>query len=136
MTTSAQGQRGLLSSLFDFGFTTFITLTFLRVIYAVVMVVIGLMGLVLFITLASYGGLAVLGALVVVPIVTLLYLVLARVGMETVALFFRMGEDLSALRRATAPPASGPDLGFGWPAGGPGGFGGGGSLAYGGAPQG
>lgn len=113
--TTASHDKGLLASLFDFGFTSFITLRFLKIIYTLVVVVVCGLGVVFFFSLASQGGAEFLIALLVVPVVTLLYLVFARVGMELIALLFRMGEDLKALRAGSGEPfrTSGPGYGAG-----------------------
>ncbi len=94
----AQGEaKGFFAALFDFGFTSFITLKFLKVIYAVLVGLILLGGLISFFALLSRGGFFVVLALVVAPVVTLVYLVLARVSLEAVALFFRIGENTSIM---------------------------------------
>ena len=109
MTNSPLEAKGLFAGLFDFGFTTFITLKFLRVIYIVLMVLILLGGLVFFLRLLFEGGASVVLAIVVVPFVTLLYLVFARIYMELIALFFRIGENTALLAaHAGGPPAGGP----------------------------
>lgn len=100
--------KGLIAGLFDFGFTSFITLKFLRVIYTCLVVLICLGGAVLLLAGLSRGGFGALLGLVVVPLLTLLYLVFARVWMETIALFFRIGENTTAMAaamsRQTPPP--------------------------------
>ena len=45
MTTSNSQQKNFIASLFDFGFTSFVTLRFLKVIYAIFVVLILLVGL-------------------------------------------------------------------------------------------
>jgi Domain of unknown function (DUF4282) len=89
--------KGFFSGLFDFGFTSFITLKFLRVIYGVLVVLILLMGVGLLVASISQGGLYAVLAIVVVPIVTLIYLVVTRVSLEIVALFFRIGENTTLM---------------------------------------
>jgi hypothetical protein len=96
--------KGFFASLFDFGFTSFITLKFLRVIYGVVVVLILVTGVVLFVASISQGGIYAVFAIVVVPIVTLIYLVLTRVSLEIVALFFRIGENTSLMVAAANRP--------------------------------
>ena len=44
MTTSNSQQKNFIASLFDFGFTSFVTLRFLKVIYAIFVVLILLVG--------------------------------------------------------------------------------------------
>ena len=104
--------KGFLGALFDFGFTSFVTLRFLKVIYALMACLIVLTGLCFFLVLVFRGGALILLAIVGVPLVTLLYLVLARVTMEIVALFFRIGENTSVIASAvpvgadaSSPPA-------------------------------
>jgi hypothetical protein len=89
--------KGFFASLFDFGFTSFITLKFLSVIYGVVVVLILVTSVILFVTGISQGGTFAVLAIVVIPIVALLYLVLTRVSLEIVALFFRIGENTSLM---------------------------------------
>ncbi len=105
--------KGFFAALFDFGFTSFITLKFIRVIYTVLVIAACIVGLVVFAGLANRGGVGVLLGLIFGPLVTLLYLVFARIWMETIALFFRIGENTTVMAAAAssqlppAPPASG-----------------------------
>jgi Domain of unknown function (DUF4282) len=101
--------KGFFASLFDFGFTSFITLKFLRLIYGVLVVLILLIGVGAFLGSISQGGIYILIAIIIVPIVTLLYLVLTRVSMEIVALFFRIGENtnIMAASAGSAGPTNG-----------------------------
>ena len=89
--------------LFDFGFTKFITLSFLKFIYVLVVVVMGvvLLGFIV----AGFAGGAITGlvALVLGPIVTLLYLTWIRMGMEFLAVVFRMADDIHAIRERQLP---------------------------------
>jgi hypothetical protein len=114
--------KGFFASLFDFGFTSFITLKFLRLIYGVLVVLILLAGVVFFVASISQGGLYILFAIVIVPIVTLIYLVLTRVSMEMVALFFRIGENtnkMAASAGGAGPTNEGPRSGPAGPYSGP-----------------
>ena len=114
--------KGFFASLFDFGFTSFITLKFLRLIYAVLVVLILLTGVVFFVASIAQGGLYILFAIVIVPILTLIYLVLTRVSMEMVAIFFRIGENtnlMAASAGVAGPTNEGPRSGVGGPYSGP-----------------
>jgi hypothetical protein len=105
---SAEDRKGFFASLFDFSFTSFITLRFLRLIYAV---------LVVLLCVAAVFGVGVYLAesvrnqwlaIVILP-TALLGLVVLRLYFEFVALFFRIGEDTSDIARclqtmAAAPP--------------------------------
>src|SRR6185436_15416228 len=94
----AQGQaKGFFGSLFDFGFTSFITLRFLRVIYAALVVLILLGGAGLFIVTITRGGVYGVVAMLIVPLVTLFQLVLVRICLESVVLLFRISENTAPL---------------------------------------
>jgi hypothetical protein len=91
------------AGLFDFGFTKFITLSFLKFIYVLVVVFMGvvLLGcIVLGFAGGAYTGLA---ALILGPIVALLYLIWIRMGMEFLAVVFRMAGDIRAIRERQLP---------------------------------
>jgi hypothetical protein len=138
MSTHTMETKGFFAGLFDFGFTSFITLKFLRIIYALVVALILLVGLIALIAGLSQGGATAVASILLVPLGALLYLVFTRVTMEVIALFFRIGENTSVMAAAAtgqAPPPATP--GYGQPggdfggAGGPGGsFG---SAGYGAA---
>ncbi len=90
--------KNFIATLFDFSFTSFITLRFMKVIYGVLLVLILLTGLVFLLAgLFSGDATTAILALVGVPIVTLFYLVIARIYMELIALFFRIGENTSLI---------------------------------------
>lgn len=92
--------KGFFASLFDFKFTSFITLRFLGVFYAVVVILILLSSALFFFAILSAGGPYALVA-IFIPIVTLVYLVLTRVCMEMIAMFFRIGENSSVMAAAS-----------------------------------
>jgi hypothetical protein len=94
MTTSNSQQKNFIASLFDFGFTSFVTLRFLKVIYAIMTVIILLVGL-----FALIGGLrtgnssTIILTIIFAPLGTLVYLVLTRITFELIAMFFRIGDN-------------------------------------------
>jgi Domain of unknown function (DUF4282) len=92
--------KGFLAALFDFSFTSFLTLKFLRVIYALLVAFTLLFGLLFLIFGLSRGGAVAVLSLFLVPLVTFLYLLLARVSTEWLALFFRIGENTSIIAGA------------------------------------
>jgi hypothetical protein len=101
--------KGFFATLFDFSFTSFVTLKFLRVIYAIAVVAIGLATLVWMGIIGSQGGILVLVALVLGPLAGLLYLISVRVGFEVIAVLFRIGENTSVLAgQSSAPPSPPP----------------------------
>jgi hypothetical protein len=108
MTTHVSN-KGFFATLFDFSFTSFVTLKFLRVIYAIAVVAIGLATLVWMGIIGSQGGIFVLLALVAGPLAGLLYLISVRVTFEVIAVLFRIGENTAVLAgQSSAPPSPPP----------------------------
>ncbi|CAN5583330.1 hypothetical protein BH23ACT6_BH23ACT6_26420 [soil metagenome] len=111
MSTEA---KGLFGTLFDFEFKSFITIKFIKVIYVILMAIILLSALIYFILAlvagASQDGgiIVILLALIFIPLLTLVYLLILRIFMETIVVFFRIGENTSALVAAAGlPPVTG-----------------------------
>jgi Domain of unknown function (DUF4282) len=120
MANGSMETKGFFAALFDFGFTSFVTLRFLKVIYAILVCVILLFGLIFLIGGLAAGGGELVLAIILAPTITLLYLIFTRVYMEIIALFFRIGENTSIMAAhlsGGAPPATGYG-GFGAPGGG------------------
>lgn len=112
MASQGDTSKGLFASLFDFNFTSFITLKFLKVIYGLLMAVVLLIGVIMFFSFLVKGGIGgVFFAIIIVPIATLLYLIFVRVYLESLALFFRIGENTQAIRQSLG--GSGGPSGFG-----------------------
>jgi hypothetical protein len=121
MTTTNSQQKNFLASLFDFGFTSFVTLRFLKVIYAIFVVLILLGGLFFLIGGLSTGNaLGIIGAIIFAPLVTLVYLVFARIMFEVIAMFFRIGDNtflaVQLLGGRGGQWGQGPQPGYGPPA--------------------
>jgi hypothetical protein len=102
------------AGLFDFSFTQFITLKFIRVIYIILVAMIGLIGLVLFVgSLTSGVAAGVFVGLIVVPLVTLFWIIVTRLTLEGIVVIFRIGENTSRIVESVGgttqarPPAAG-----------------------------
>jgi hypothetical protein len=100
-----------LKALFDLSFTKFISPSIAKIVYVLIMVVIGLTYLIA--VIASFRVNAVIGLLVLIivgPIVALLYLVLARVGLESLIAAIRTAENTAELVRLSGGgrPNAGP----------------------------
>jgi hypothetical protein len=121
VASQADQAKGLFASLFDFNFTSFITLKFLKVIYIILMAIIGLGAIILFFGFLISGTAAgVLSAIFLVPIGAFLYLLVVRVYLESLALFFRIGENTQAIRQSLggspgSMPGSSGAFGGGYP---------------------
>jgi len=90
-------QKGFFGSLFDFSFTSLVTPRVLRVLYALYLLLIaldalywGYIGFNLGLNIST--AVALIALLVVVPIVTLLYIILVRVQYEFFIVVFRILE--------------------------------------------
>ncbi len=84
-------------ALFDLGFQRFITLSIIKIVYAIGLGLI-VLALVVSIIMGFIGGvMSGLLALIVGPIVALLYMVFFRMWLELVVVMFRIGENTSKL---------------------------------------
>jgi hypothetical protein len=96
MTTSNSQQKSFIATLFDFGITSYLTVRFLKVIYAIIVVLVLLTGLFILIGALSTGiTVNIIAAIIFAPLVTLVYLVLARIAVEVITMFFRIGDNTS-----------------------------------------
>jgi hypothetical protein len=115
MASSPLETKGFFAALFDFGFTSFITLKFLRVIYTILVCLILVVGLIFLIYGLSQGGGPAVAFILVAPLVTLLCLIFVRIYMELIAMFFRIGENTSIMAArlsGQAPPPAAPGYGY------------------------
>ena len=91
--------KGLLKSLFDFQFTSLITVKIIRVVYALIVVLYSIGALFVFIASLTRGGASgFFTAFILVPLGYLVYLILTRIWMEILIVVFRMGDDVRAIR--------------------------------------
>jgi hypothetical protein len=115
MASSPMETKGFFAALFDFGFTSFITLKFLRVIYTVLVCLILVVGLFFLIAGLSQGGGTAVAVIFLAPLATLFYLIFVRIYMELIAMFFRIGENTSIMASkltGQAPPPATPGYGY------------------------
>jgi hypothetical protein len=90
--------KGFLASLFDVSFGSYVTPRVIKVVYVIIMIVIGLstLGYIIF----GFAAFKAVG-IIFVPVallIGLIYLALARIGFEIVMVIFRMGDDIHAMR--------------------------------------
>jgi hypothetical protein len=91
--------KGFVASLFDFGFTSFVTTKVVKVLYVLIMVLLALstLGFVI----SAFAVKPVLGIfvlLIVGPILFFVYLAVWRIFLEILIIIFRIAEDLRAIR--------------------------------------
>jgi hypothetical protein len=89
-------------SLYDFKLDSFVTPRVLRFLYAAVVVLLSIGAVVFMLAgLASGDSSAATFSLIAVPIGYFLYLVFTRIYFELIAAFFRMADDVRAIRRGS-----------------------------------
>jgi Domain of unknown function (DUF4282) len=97
-TGSGQPQAeevGFFAAMFDFDFETFVALRFIKVIYIIALVFIGLGAVgVFFVSIANGQFLTAILALVFL----FFYLIIVRVWLEVIAVLFRIGDNTTAIR--------------------------------------
>jgi len=93
MPVIPQARKGFLASLLDTSFTTLVTTRVISVLYLLLLILVGV-GLLAFVIAAIASGSAaeILVALIVGPLVALLYVVYARVILEVILAIFRLLE--------------------------------------------
>lgn len=91
--------KGFFGALFDFSFSSYITLKFIKLIYVVATVLIGLMTAIFLIIALALGtaGTIVIG-LIVAPLFGLFYLIWTRIMLEVIAIIFAIGGDTANIR--------------------------------------
>ncbi|MFN0057185.1 MAG: DUF4282 domain-containing protein [Planctomycetota bacterium] len=101
-------KKTFFGALFDFSFTEFVTTRLIKLIFGLSILLAGFSALALVITSFAAGTLAVLGALVVAPIVFLLYVIVARVWLEVVIALFKVAEHTSRIPEVARAPSASP----------------------------
>lgn len=111
--------KGLFGILFDLSFSQFLTTKILKILYVIFMVIAGIA--VIGLIAASFAQGAAQGILVLLlsPIIWLLYVIFARIWIETIIVLFRIADNTRDTARNTGgsstataasapPPTSGP----------------------------
>jgi Domain of unknown function (DUF4282)/Protein of unknown function (DUF2510) len=95
VTQPSYGAKGFFASLFDITFSSLIVGRIIRFVYVIAMIVIGLEAVGVFITaLASKRSVAIIAAIILIPLGALLSLIWVRILLELVIIIFRIGEDV------------------------------------------
>ena len=89
--------KGFFASLFDFSFENFVFPKVISFIYAIIVVllVIGYLGLIVF--AFGQGSTAVVGAIILGPVVLILYLIMIRAWMEIAIVMFRIYDNTNKI---------------------------------------
>ncbi len=95
----AAESKGFLGALFDFSFTSFVTPRVVKVLYILIVVVVGLSALGFALTvLATSIGLGLVVLLIGAPLYFLVVTALYRITLEFFMVVFRMAQDIRAIR--------------------------------------
>lgn len=86
-----------ITALLDFGFNRFITLSVIKIVYILGMVIIALAWLFTVITAFTQGVLEGLGMLLLGTLIAILYLIFFRIWLELIVVIFRIGENTSKM---------------------------------------
>lgn len=95
---------GALAPLTDLSFSTFITLSALKIVYVAVVLAQTLALLIGVITAFGQGVLAGLGGLIVLPFLWLVAVILTRMYLELVAVIFRIAHNTTILAQRAEQP--------------------------------
>ncbi len=87
-----------MNSFFDFSFSKFVTPKVIGIIYFLAFVVAGIMALLIIVNSFNRGIGAGLGSLIVTPIVTTLYLLAIRMGLESLVASITTAQNTTAIK--------------------------------------
>lgn len=110
-----------MKELFDFDFNSFITPKIVKIVYILIMIGLGVVYLAMVITTfaARQAGLALLILFVLGPLAVLIYLALARMGLESLIASIRTAQNTGELVRLTTGGGQGGQQQGGQQPGGP-----------------
>lgn len=95
MSGSTTTTKGFFGALFDFGFTSFVTPTIVKVVYILATILIGLGYLILLVSSLRSGAAAAIVTLIAGGLGALVYLALVRISVEFMYAIVRMSEDIN-----------------------------------------
>lgn len=91
--------KGFVASLFDFGFNSFVTPKVVKVLYVLIMIMIGLSALVFLLFAFRVNALfGILSLVILCPLYFFVYLALWRIVLEIFVVVFRIADDLRYIR--------------------------------------
>ena len=98
-----QSGKGFIKALFDFSFSEFIVPKIIKFLFMLGMVVAGLAALVFIVAGFANGAGAGILCLILSPVIFLLYVIMARIWLETVMVFFSINDRLKNIDAKTKP---------------------------------
>jgi len=103
----ADPAESFVNGLADVGFTRFVSLRIMKMVYLLTLVVTTLASLGLFVVLARMGWPGLLFGLVAAPMLWMFLTAMVRLTLEAFAMLFRINDNLVLLAARAAQPASG-----------------------------
>jgi hypothetical protein len=94
-------QKGFFASLFDFSFKEFMTLKLLKILYIIAIIVNGLIAFSLILIGLVGSPITAFIFLIVSPVLFLILTISARVGIEALAVVFRIAENTQSIAENT-----------------------------------
>lgn len=96
--------RGFVASLFDFGFTSFVTTKVIKFVYVIFMILLGFGALGIAVVLFTISPiLGIFGLIIIAPLYFFFYLALWRIFFELIIVVFRIAEDVRTIRNRAQP---------------------------------
>ena len=95
-------------ALFDFNFSSFITMKLVKPLYIVFVALVGLASLFMLLTMLKLGGMGVIMALIFVPLYFLFLVVSVRIWMEALVLLFDINDRVESLAAGQQRPPVNP----------------------------
>lgn len=96
-------QKGFIQSLFDFSFSSFIAVRIVGVIYGLGILAITIICLAIIVGSFSKGFGAGLGAIILSPLIFVIYLISIRLGLEGLVAGIRTAENTAKIAENTRP---------------------------------
>lgn len=98
-TANGPAGRGFFSSLFDFGFTSFVTGKLIKVLYVLAIIVLAVVVIAFVVLAQNQPSPTPMLAIILAPIGFFLELILVRVQLEILIVIFRMYEHVAEIAR-------------------------------------
>jgi hypothetical protein len=95
----ANSSKGFVASLFDFGFSSFVTPKVVKVVYVLITILVSLATIGIVVTGFRVNlGAGIFFLVIVAPLFFFIYLALWRIALEIFILIFRIGDDIRTIR--------------------------------------
>jgi uncharacterized membrane protein len=96
--------KGFFATLLDLSFTRFVSIELIKIIYVVALALVFVAGISVVVYAFTFGLLEGIGALILAPIIIILYILLIRVILEIVIVVFRIAESARVIAENTTQP--------------------------------